>query len=133
MLPTLPPPDSRLRRLLRLGVYVAPLGFATLLGVPICPTALVLRQPCPGCGITRASAALAHGDLSGAMSLNPIAPVVVPLAAGLAIYGTLAYVLSGRSPMNDRVPMTLGIGLSVALTVVWVMRWFGAFGGPVPV
>lgn len=133
MLPTLPPPDSRLRRLLRLGVYVAPLGLATLLGVPICPTALVLRQPCPGCGISRASAALAHGDLTGAMTLNPIAPVVVPLAAGLALYGMTAYVFSGQSRLNDRVPMTLGIALSAALTVVWVMRWFGAFGGPVPV
>lgn len=133
MLPALPPPDSRLRRLLRLGVFVAPLGLATLLGVPICPTAALLRQPCPGCGITRASSALAQGDLASAVALNPLSPVVVPLAAGLALYGMLAYVFTGRSPMNDRVPMGLGIALSAALTVVWAMRWFGAFGGPVPV
>jgi len=133
VLPALPPPDTRLRRLLRLGVFVAPLGLATALGVPICPTAALLRQPCPGCGITRASSALAHGDLEGAMSLNPVSPVVVPLAAALALYGLLAYVFTGRSPMNERVPMTLGIALSAALTLVWVLRWFGAFGGPVPV
>jgi hypothetical protein len=48
VLPSLPPPDTRLRRLLRLGVYVAPLGIATLLGVPICPTALVPASALPG-------------------------------------------------------------------------------------
>lgn len=39
---------------------------------------------CPGCGMTRAAHALAHGDLPGALAMNPLMVVAIPLLALLA-------------------------------------------------
>ena len=36
---------------------------------------------CTGCGITRAAHALAHGNLSQAMAMNPLAVLALPAAA----------------------------------------------------
>lgn len=36
---------------------------------------------CAGCGITRALHALAHGDLAHALAMNPLAVLMLPLAA----------------------------------------------------
>lgn len=41
---------------------------------------------CPGCGITRALHALAHFDLAGALAMNPLVIVALPLLAALALH-----------------------------------------------
>jgi hypothetical protein len=83
--------------------------------------------------MTRAAVALAGGHLAEATVMNPLALVAVPLSAALAFFGVYSYISRGTSRMGERIPMTLGVGLSAALAVVWALRWFGAFGGPVPV
>lgn len=47
---------------------------------PQCPIHLYLGILCPGCGTTRALAALLHGHLSEALGLNPLTTLTIPLA-----------------------------------------------------
>jgi len=65
------------------------------LGVPLCAFRSLTDVPCPLCGGTRICAALAQGDLSVALQLNPgLLPVL-----GLAVVHSLllmAEALSGR-------------------------------------
>jgi hypothetical protein len=48
----------------------------------------------------------------------------------------LVFVRTGRWPSlggKDRVVMAAALALWILVVVVWVARFFGAFGGPVPV
>jgi len=50
---------------------------------PRCPIEEYLHVQCPGCGMTRACAALLHGDLAAALHFNAFGVLVlVPLALG---------------------------------------------------
>jgi hypothetical protein len=120
-------------RLLRVTLVLVPLVVAWVVGVPICPAAAVARVPCPGCGLTRAAWALVTGDVGAATALNPIALLICPLLGGAAIYAALRYVATG-SVAPDRWRADIILLASVALlTLVWAVRWFGVFGGPVAV
>lgn len=46
---------------------------------PRCPFFLYLHLQCPGCGTTRALAALLHGHLREALHLNALTTLLVPL------------------------------------------------------
>lgn len=37
----------------------------------VCPSKLLFRLPCPGCGLTRAAVLLSRGDVCGALAMNP--------------------------------------------------------------
>lgn len=50
-----------------------------------CPLYYVCGIPCPTCGMTRAYAALLHGDLLGAFKMHPLW-WTVPLTAGVVIF-----------------------------------------------
>ena len=47
---------------------------------PRCPVFLYLHLQCPGCGTTRALAALLHGHLREALHFNALTTLLVPLA-----------------------------------------------------
>jgi hypothetical protein len=103
----------------------------------LCPMAAVTGHPCPGCGLTRATLALLQGHLSEAVGFHPLAPLVSPLVLGLLVYGAVGYLRSGRWPATEgragaRVAGA-GVVLWVLLLVVWIARFYGAFGGPVAV
>lgn len=122
-----------LRRALRVAAWVAPFVVADVLSIPICPFALLYGKPCPGCGITRAAHALLQGDIHRATALNPVAVVVVPITAFLIVTAIVSYVREGRTGMAHPLSRFAAAGSIAALVVVWALRWFGAFGGPVPV
>src|SRR5271156_2893447 len=74
---------------------------------PQCPFHQLFNLQCPGCGATRALAALLHGDLGAAIHFNALAIALFPLAAA---YGIFVYArLLKREPIRlpDLPPATL--------------------------
>jgi hypothetical protein len=121
----------------RVGAYGVGLGGLLLLGLLRCPVAFVLRVPCPGCGMTRATLRLLHGDLHGALAFHPLVPMLLPCAVLFFGVNTVMYIRHGDWGYVDR-QMGRGItavaGVMALLAIgVWLARFFGAFGGPVPV
>ncbi len=53
--------------------------------IGVCPLHATTGLWCPGCGGTRAAYDLAHGDILGAMSMNPLFTLAVPLLVVLWI------------------------------------------------
>jgi Protein of unknown function (DUF2752) len=124
-------------RAARLAIGFAALAAAIALELPLCPFALVTREPCPGCGLTRATLALTRGHLTEALRFHPLVLVVAPLVIGAGAYNALCYVRGGRHGAAESLQgpwlNRAAIALIVAMLVVWVARFCGAFGGPVPV
>jgi hypothetical protein len=52
---------------------------------PICPIRALTGWRCPGCGSTRALAALLSGHFSDAVHYNPLAVILWPVLAALAL------------------------------------------------
>lgn len=126
-----------LGRAFRLFLVALGLGVALVSKVPLCPFAILTRHPCPGCGLTRATFAALRGDLHAAAHLHPLVFVVTPVIVVMFAYNALHYVRHGRwfaseklsGPWVDAAWILLG----AAMVALWIARFFGAFGGPVPV
>lgn len=72
-------------------------------GLVLCPSRRLLGLPCPGCGMTRALAALLRGDLAGAFALHPWAPALAAqLALGWGAWGWSLRGTSGRRTLGRR-------------------------------
>lgn len=89
---------------------------AWLAGVPVlCPFRRLTGVPCPGCGLTRAVVALAHGDVAGAVALHPLALPAVTVAIG--ILGV--WVVRGQLP---RTTWPVVAGALALVLAVWAVR-----------
>jgi hypothetical protein len=53
---------------------------------PTCPFHELTGLDCPGCGATRATHQLLHGNISAALKLNAFAVLSLPLLAGLGAH-----------------------------------------------
>lgn len=127
---------SPLRRAGFVALATAAAGAALIVPFNLCLMALVLDLPCPGCGMTRAAKALLHGDFARAVTLHPLSPLVVPLAATLLASHAVRYVRDGAPIATGRIPRSLELvcaALALLLFGVWIARFFGFFGGPVSV
>ncbi|MGC4065751.1 MAG: DUF2752 domain-containing protein [Polyangiaceae bacterium] len=103
--------------------------------VTLCPLAGLSGVSCPSCGLTRATIALLEGDVARAAVIHPGVFVVLPYL--------FAFVLGQCRPFRHRSARERALGrrllavtgalLLVALVAFWVARFFGAWGGPVPV
>ncbi|ANH40093.1 hypothetical protein I601_3688 [Nocardioides dokdonensis FR1436] len=88
---------------------------------PTCPFLAVTDLYCPGCGSLRTLNSMAHGDLLGALSRNPLLLLAIPFVV-------LAYVQWGRrlaglttwSPTS--IPARWIWGLLVGVLAFWVLR-----------
>jgi hypothetical protein len=121
--------------ILGFGAVGALLSFGDVID---CPIALVTGVPCPACGSTRAMRALVHLDFARVVRLNPIAPIAAVLLALVAVRVVVLLARTGdaRDVGEGRLGRALVRGLTIAVVVeivVWVLRFAGLFGGPVPV
>ncbi|HEX8068528.1 MAG TPA: DUF2752 domain-containing protein [Pyrinomonadaceae bacterium] len=106
------------------AVLQAGLLLAGLPGWP-CPVAHTLGVPCPGCGLTRATVALARGDWQAALALHAYAPVLVLVLALCAGAGLLparprAALVGAVAAVERRTG--LGAALTLGLVVYWLAR-----------
>lgn len=117
------------------GIFAGIVGFR----LPFCPLASVLGVPCPGCGLTRATLALAHGNWQHALELHPLVFVLAPLFIWAMASAAIGYVRSprGAQPVRlwiaSRTVTVLASLLMLATLGLWGARFLGYFGGPVPV
>lgn len=86
---------------------------------PQCPIHEYLHLLCPGCGATRALAALLRGHLAEAMRFNPLVTLLLPFAAA---YGILCYTrfVLGR-PQRWPEPPSIAIYSLVAMTAIFTI------------
>jgi hypothetical protein len=96
--------------------------------------------PCPGCGLTRATLALLHGDLRAALRFHPLVWLLTPLFVGFMSVATWELLRDPAKPRNRSRFRWHGRGTSAVAFVVlvltfgvWAARFAGYFGGPVPV
>lgn len=71
--------------------------------VLVCPLRALSGLPCPGCGGTRAVVMLAHGDVLGAVALNPLVSVGAVVVTAWAILRSIRPA-SGRDGSGGRLP-----------------------------
>lgn len=64
---------------------------ATATVFPPCPFHLMTGHHCPGCGSLRALHSLLHGHLVGAVSLNPLMVVSIPVLGVLCLDPSWVY------------------------------------------
>lgn len=134
---------SKGRNARRAGVVVRVAALASVAIVLVsakmpCGFASVFHMPCPGCGSTRAMLALASGDVGGVLRYNPLAPFMTLLIVALVLQALASVLSTGtfRRVGDGRVGMVVSRGVIVvaALQVIlWVARFGGFLGGPVPV
>jgi len=119
-------------------------AFALIVGLrlPFCPLASMFGVPCPGCGLTRATLALAQGELRHAHELHPLVLVLAPLFIWAMTSAAFSYIRGPRRPtesrrerlwLTSRSLTAFGSVLLLLTLGVWGARFLGYFGGPVPV
>lgn len=129
---------TRMRRAAAVAAVWAIAALPVALGWQGCAVATLLHRPCPGCGMTRALRLLLAGDVGASLRMHPLAVPV--LGVGLlfmaaTVWSTL--VLGSPVHVHETRLGRWAIGALVvvyaAALLLWIARWFGFFGGPVPV
>lgn len=108
-------------------------------GAPLCPSKFMLGIDCPFCGTTRATAALARGELGRALDHNAMWVALVPII-GVAFVLWIVSAFRDRPMPTVSLPRWVWIGLGVAFVAFGVARnldvsaftrWLGADAGMV--
>jgi len=117
----------------RAVLLVASFLFIVFSPVPLCPTRNSLHIPCPGCGATRAIFMALQGDLHGAIHMHPLAIPAALLMIPTAILTLRGILVTGMAPPLPRWLKLVWYGFVGALIALWLARFAGMFGGPVPI
>jgi len=123
------PQDARARALAAILLLVLVAGLLAIalkdprthgLGV-LCPSKRFLGIYCPGCGSTRATHDLLHGDVVRAFRNNPLFVVVgAPLL--VAAIGSLVWIIARGERFAVRIPYWLGISTAALLVCYGIAR-----------
>lgn len=92
---------------------------------PSCPFLVTTGWYCPGCGTLRAAHALLHGDLAGALDMNLLAVLAIPVVAASWV-AWLRRAL-GTLPRTWLAPPWFGRGVLALLVVFTIARNIPAF------
>jgi len=103
-----------------------------------CGFARMFHTPCPGCGSTRAMLALFSGDVASMIRFNPLAPFMSALVALLAAQALASVFTTGtlRRTGDGAIGQVVSRGVLLVAAVqvaLWLARFAGFLGGPVPV
>jgi hypothetical protein len=86
---------------------------------PQCPIHRYLHILCPGCGATRALAALLHGNFAEALRLNALTTLLTP---GGLIYGAASYrSILARKPLRWPQPPPAAVYATLAATALFTI------------
>ncbi|MFN2465565.1 MAG: DUF2752 domain-containing protein [Candidatus Dormibacteria bacterium] len=94
--------------------------------IPQCIFHQLTGQPCPMCGATRSFAAMAHGNIGGAVHVYPLGPLMFA-ALVVAVLYSIAVLLTGRRVqvlMDDRLYRGLVLLAGAMLLVNWMAKIF---------
>jgi hypothetical protein len=125
----IPAPRSRTADTLRAAMPPAIIALAVILLLrfppaqysfyPQCPIHELFHLQCPGCGATRAVAALLHGHFIEAVNLNALITLLLPCAAA---YGLLCYCrLLQRKPIRWPQPPPAVLYALLAVTAAFTI------------
>lgn len=113
------------------AVLAAVLAAFVVWGPAICPVRNSVGVPCPGCGLTRSTVALLHGDFERALHFHPLVWLMLPIFLVMVIEEVYIFVRRERLTLLSRIPNVFWWPAGVAILAVWIARFFGAFGGPI--
>ena len=90
-------------------------------GIVLCPFRALTGYPCPGCGMTRAFSAIAHGELWRAVRYNPLSPLL--FLALIAVWvGAAATILNwprARAWVASLRPSALMTNVLLVIVLAW--------------
>jgi hypothetical protein len=129
---------TRVRRAALTAAMFGVLGVLLYAKAIPCAFARVFHLPCPACGSTRAVLALVSGDLHGVLRYNPLGPVVLLILGVLAAESLVSVLVHGDfrdagEGLVGRVMKRAIVVVAVLEAALWIARFFGVLGGPVPV
>ncbi|HET9671997.1 MAG TPA: DUF2752 domain-containing protein [Actinomycetota bacterium] len=111
------------------SLFLAGLGLAvglhlvdpTEVSIPTCPFRAITGLACPGCGTLRCLHALLGGDVAGALDLNALTVLALPLLVA-AWLGTGYRAMLMRPPPLRIEPAWVGQTVAVGAGLFWVLR-----------
>ncbi len=111
---------------------LAAFGVLLLVDVPACPMRVAFGVPCPGCGLTRATLAMAQLDFGAMLRFHPLAPLLTPMYIYAVVRAALTYagiVSTERKDLFSIAPKWVWPIALVLILGVWVARMAGLLGG----
>ncbi len=109
---------------LAISGFVFVQGALVVAGLPgwPCPVKHLLGIPCPGCGLTRATTALLHGDWHTSFTFHAFAPLFV-LALALIMLASLLPERPRRSLISAVRTVEQRTGMTFILLVSLMLYW----------